>query len=288
MDMNQAEKRDLVGGLVPLDEYKEHSYNEGRKATARVCRIEGAIRDCSKARHELMNMKELMSQVSGLDPSGGPVVGGRRMTMQTKDFKAALGQAFRKVETTPAAFKGRQTHEVTLKPKLDETLEKTKKSVGFDETQHDTKVIEGVPLSKFEQKRRCSGAQDEKEALAAIGLMSETAAQSAKDDNMKAEMESMAPSSFDVIKLLREDVEGLTDADDRRLYSQFVRHKDMGSMEMHKDEMRVVLKLVGYMYTDDPEVVELAEQASSFSTVLRRVQDIRRKGVRPRTSQVQG
>lgn len=64
------EKRELVGGLVAVEERQAYLANEQRKVARSKHRIEGAIRDCSRARQELVGMqRKMVSVASGGDPN---------------------------------------------------------------------------------------------------------------------------------------------------------------------------------------------------------------------------
>eukprot|EP00929_Paragymnodinium_shiwhaense_P031093 TRINITY_DN17504_c0_g1_i1.p1 TRINITY_DN17504_c0_g1~~TRINITY_DN17504_c0_g1_i1.p1 ORF type:complete len:786 (-),score=234.68 TRINITY_DN17504_c0_g1_i1:359-2716(-) len=81
------------------------------------------------------------------------------------------------------------------------------------------------------------------------------------------EHEELPPDVGEVIKLIAGGFEGLTPADFERMRVIFARFKEPGSADMHKDEIPTVLTLLGYMFTEGEQVRELADKASTYSTI---------------------
>lgn len=64
--IHMDEKRNFVHGLVASEDFSHQMATDQRKMANSKIRIEGAIRDCSRARHELVTMQKTLASVSHL------------------------------------------------------------------------------------------------------------------------------------------------------------------------------------------------------------------------------
>lgn len=83
--IDMREKRGFVPGLVASEDVSHHMASEQRKVASSMLRIEGAIRDCSKARLELVTMQKKMAAAVSEE---------KEITLKKKaggDLRAALG-----------------------------------------------------------------------------------------------------------------------------------------------------------------------------------------------------
>lgn len=62
-----GQKRAFVHGLVASEDVSHHMADEQRNVATRVLRIQGALRDCSRARQELVTMQKSMAAVVKTD-----------------------------------------------------------------------------------------------------------------------------------------------------------------------------------------------------------------------------
>jgi len=81
-EMNMREKQDLVGGNACGEDAIEIRENEHRRVERHRQRIEGAIRDCSRSRQQLVDMQKMLSNVSD---QGKPAL--------DNDFKSGMKMA---------------------------------------------------------------------------------------------------------------------------------------------------------------------------------------------------
>merc|ERR1712096_346921 len=84
-----TDKRGFVHGLVASEDVSHQWATEQRKIANSMLRIEGAIRDCSRARHELVTMQKKMAAVVGQD-EGSEL----RKKNVGEGLRAALGKDF--------------------------------------------------------------------------------------------------------------------------------------------------------------------------------------------------
>jgi len=61
--IDMDDKRGFVNGLVAAEDVSHQWATDQRRVANSVLRIEGAIRDCSRSRHELMEMHKKMAAV---------------------------------------------------------------------------------------------------------------------------------------------------------------------------------------------------------------------------------
>lgn len=61
--IDMSDKRGFVGGPVASEDVTHHWHSDQRKMANCMLRIEGAMRDCSRARQELVTMQKAMAAV---------------------------------------------------------------------------------------------------------------------------------------------------------------------------------------------------------------------------------
>lgn len=87
-----GQKRAFVPGLVASEDVSHHMADEQRKVATSMLRIQGAIRDCSRARQELVTMQKSMAAVVNDDDQD---IDKRKNKRAAGDgFRRALGSQF--------------------------------------------------------------------------------------------------------------------------------------------------------------------------------------------------
>jgi len=70
--IHMSEKRGFVGGPVASEDVTEYRASEQRTMNSRMLRIEGAIRDCSRSRQELVTMQKTLAVLVKEEESPSP------------------------------------------------------------------------------------------------------------------------------------------------------------------------------------------------------------------------
>jgi hypothetical protein len=85
-----GQKRAFVPGLVASEDVSHHMADEQRKVASSMVRIQGAIRDCSRARQELVTMQKSMAAVVKTQDE----LDERKKRKACDGLKSALGSQF--------------------------------------------------------------------------------------------------------------------------------------------------------------------------------------------------
>jgi len=118
---------------------------------------------------------------------------------------------------------------------------------------------EKMRIQAEEEERRYVQAQAEKEKRDA-----------AEEEELALEMRSVMPDTAEIVRLLKAAAalgDGPSPAEFARMQNCFNRYKTPGSADMDKDDLPMVLKLLGLMFIEADECKKIADAMSSFATI---------------------